>query len=86
METVGFNEKFWLTREGVPHTKELRLTERLSRPNRNQLRYEATIDDPGAYTAPWSGGWNLRWSAGNEPFDYLCQENNRDPARMLGGE
>jgi hypothetical protein len=85
METVGFNDRFWLTREGVPHTKQLKLTERLSRPNFNQLRYEATVDDPGAYTAPWSGGWNLRWSAGNEPFDYLCQENNRDPGRMLGG-
>lgn len=84
IETVGFNERFWLTREGVPHTSQLRLTERLSRPNFNQLRYEATVDDPGAYTAPWSGGWYLRWSAGNEPFDYLCQENNRDPARMIG--
>jgi hypothetical protein len=84
METVGFNERFWLTREGVPHTSQLRLTERLSRPNFQQLRYEATVDDPGAYTAPWSGGWNLRWSEGNEPFDYLCQENNRDPQRMVG--
>jgi hypothetical protein len=86
METVGFNEKFWLTREGVPHTKQLRLVEKLSRPNHNQLRYEATVDDPGAYTAAWTGGWNLRWSQDNEPFDYLCQENNRDPARMLGGQ
>jgi len=85
MDTVGFNEDFWLTREGVPHTSKLHLTERLSRPNYNQLRYEATVDDPGAYSKTWSGGWNLRWSEGNEPFDYLCQENNRDPARMVGG-
>jgi hypothetical protein len=84
IDTVGFNERFWLTREGVPHTSKAHLTERISRPTFNQLRYEATIDDPGAYTAPWSGGWNMRWSAGNEPFDYLCQENNRDPARMTG--
>jgi hypothetical protein len=33
---------------------------------------------------PWSGGWNIPWSAGNEPFDYLCQDNNLDPARMVG--
>lgn len=85
METVGFNDRFWLTREGVPTTTQLKLTERLSRPDRNRLRYEATVDDPGAYTAPWTGGWHLRWSEGNEPFDYLCQENNRDPARMTGG-
>jgi hypothetical protein len=85
LDTVGFHERFWLTREGVPHTKQLHLVERISRPNHDQLRYEATVDDPGAYTATWSGGWHLRWSAGNEPFDYLCQENNKDPVRMLGG-
>lgn len=86
IDTVGFNERFWLTREGVPHTRQLHLTERLSRPRFDQLRYEATVDDPGAYTETWSGGWNLRWSEGNEPFDYLCQENNRDPARMVGSQ
>jgi hypothetical protein len=84
IDSVGYNERFWLTREGVPHTSQLHLIERISRPNFNQLRYEATVEDPGAYTATWSGGWNLRWSAGNEPFDYLCQENNKDPARMVG--
>ena len=84
IDTVGFNERFWLTREGVPHTSQAHLIERISRPNFYQLKYQATIDDPGAYTATWSGGWYLRWSAGNEPFDYLCQENNRDPARMIG--
>jgi hypothetical protein len=84
VDSVGYNERAWLTREGVPHTDKLHLIERISRPNHDQLRYEATVDDPGAYTATWSGGWNLRWSDGNEPFDYLCQENNRDPARMTG--
>jgi len=84
VDSVGYNERFWLTREGVPHTSQLHLIERISRPNFNQLRYEATVEDPGAYTATWSGGWNLRWSPGNEPFDYLCQENNKDPARMVG--
>ncbi len=86
VDTVGFNERFWLTREGVPHTSQLHLIEKFSRPNHNQLRYEATVDDPGAYTATWSGGWILRWSEGNEPFDYLCQENNRDPGRMILGK
>jgi hypothetical protein len=86
VDTVGFNERFWLTREGVPHTSQLHLIEKFSRPNHDQLRYEATVDDPGAYTATWSGGWFLRWSPGNEPFDYLCQENNRDPGRMILGK
>src|SRR5262245_18505766 len=33
MDTVGFNDRFWVTREGVPTTKQLHLIEKLSRPN-----------------------------------------------------
>jgi hypothetical protein len=84
IETAGFNESFWISREGVPHTAQLRTTERISRPQYDTLRYEITIDDPGAYTKPWSGGWNIPWDSGNEPFDYLCQDNNLDAARMIG--
>jgi len=84
IETVGFNDKFWISRGGFPHTTELRTTERISRPDFNRLRYEITIDDPGAYTEPWTGGWFIPWVPGNEPFDYLCQENNLDPQRMVG--
>ena len=86
IDTIGFNERFWLTREGIPHTWQLHLTERISRPDFNTLHYEVTIDDPGAYTEPWTGGWLVPWVSGNEPFDYACQENNLDPTRMVGPE
>jgi hypothetical protein len=84
IDTVGFNDKFWMTREGLPHTTRLHTIERISRPDFDTLRYEVTIDDPGAYSKPWTGGWYIPWSAGNEPFDYLCQENNLDAERMVG--
>ena len=42
---------------------------------RETLKYEVTIDDAGAYTRPWSGGWTLRWVAGQEQPRQLCQEN-----------
>ena len=88
VDSVGFHgdDKFWFSRDGFPHTTQLHLIERISRPQFDQLRYEITVDDPGAYTAPWTGGWFLSWSDGNEPFDYLCQENNLDPERMVGEE
>ena len=73
IDTVGFNDKFWMTREGLPHTTQLHTIERLTRIDYDTLRYEVTIDDPGAYTETWSGGWFIPWVAGNEPFDYLCQ-------------
>ena len=59
---------------------QLHTIERISRPNFDTLIYEVTIDDPGAYTDVWSGGFYLNWRKGNEPFDYLCQENNLDPS------
>ncbi|MDT8398807.1 MAG: hypothetical protein RQ899_09350 [Pseudomonadales bacterium] len=84
IDSVGFNDKFWMSREGVPHTTQLHLIERLTRTNFYTIEYEATVDDPGAYTAPWTGGWYINWVEGNEPFDYLCQENNRDAEHMIG--
>jgi hypothetical protein len=86
VDTVGYNERFWLSREGLPHTERLHLTERFTRPEYDTLRYEATIDDPGAYTKPWSGGWAIPWNPNDEMYEYVCQENNRDGRHMFGGE
>jgi len=86
VDTVGFlgDEYFWISRDGYPHTEQLHTIERFSRPDFDTLRYEITIDDPGAYTQPWTGGFFLTFGEGNELFDYLCQENNLDPVRMTG--
>jgi hypothetical protein len=43
-----------------------------------------TIDDPGAYTAPWTSGYTLGWSKGLALFEYMCQENNISPESMGG--
>jgi hypothetical protein len=82
VDRVGFTEKFWIDREGTPHTSQLHIIERFTRTDFNTLRYEITIDDPGAYTAPWTGGFLMNWSAGTELFEYSCQDNNRSPEAM----
>jgi hypothetical protein len=76
VDTVGFNEGSWIEAEGFPHTDQLHLIERFSRTNFNTLKYKVTVDDPGAYTMVWTGGFNLRWNGGAELFEYVCQENN----------
>lgn len=83
VDTIGFNEKFWISRDGLPHTDRLHLTERFSRPDARTLRYEITIDDPGAYTAPWTSGFNLRWIEGTEIWEYVCQDNNQFPISVF---
>ena len=81
IDTLGFNERFWFTNGGLPHTEKLHLTERLSRPDFNTLKYEVRVDDPGAYTRPWSGGWTLQWVPDQEIEEYFCDEYNRDNER-----
>jgi hypothetical protein len=76
VDTVGFNDGSWIEAEGFPHTEQLHLIERFTRTDYNSLKYDVTIDDPGAYTKTWTGGFVLRWNAGAELFEYVCQENN----------
>jgi hypothetical protein len=54
IDTVGFNDKNWIDREGHPHSEALHLVERIRRLNQNSLQYEVTIDDPKAYKTPWT--------------------------------
>jgi hypothetical protein len=75
VDTKNFNEKFWFTNGGLPHTDQLHLIERISRPDFNTLKYEVSVDDPGAYTKSWSSSWNLQWVAGEELPPYYCQDN-----------
>jgi hypothetical protein len=74
-DTRGFNEDFWFTNGGLPHTDQLRLLERFTRTDFDTLKYDVTVEDMGAYTRGWSSGWTLRWVAGQEMPRHLCQEN-----------
>ncbi len=75
-----------MDREGEPHTTQLHLIERFTRTDFNSLKYEVTVDDPGAYTAEWTGGFIMRWAAGTEMWEYICQDNTRSPQGMVGAD
>jgi hypothetical protein len=84
IDTVGFNERFWLHRDGYPHTEALHVVERISRPDNSSLHYEITIDDPMTYTRPWTTNWVKTWTADEEIIEYFCHENNRDQFVLQG--
>ena len=87
VETTGLNEKFWLDTRGTPHTSQLKFTERFTRVNMDTLQYQATIDDRGAYTEPWTTAtFMMRWQPNEDPYEYICQENNHGPELMLGSQ
>ena len=86
VDSVGFNERFWMERQGAPHTDQLHLIERFTRIDSNNMKIEVTIDDPGAYTRTWTTGFFLRWTANDEMMEYVCQAGNRAAVMMVGNE
>jgi hypothetical protein len=84
VETTGFNEGFWIDRRGLPTTDRLRTLEKFTRADSLTIDYELTIDDPTAYTAPWTSRLSLRWEDGTELFEYVCQQSNYAHDLMLG--
>ena len=84
VDTVGFNERFWLDRGLSPHSSQLRTVERFTRTDFSSLRYELTLDDPLTYTKPWTGRFNLRWERDVELFEFICQQANYAHELMVG--
>jgi hypothetical protein len=84
VDSVGFNESFWWDRRGLPTTEQLHFVERFTRTDAQNMRYEFTVDDPGAYTAPYSGVVQIRASTGTELFEYVCQQANYAHELMVG--
>ena len=80
VDTVGMNDKSWLNI--YPHTEQLHLIERYRRTDFAHLQVEITIEDPGAFTKPWTihSVWNL--APGEEIGEYICSENNRDAPHL----
>lgn len=84
VDTVGYNEEFWMDRRGLPHTEQLHTIERFTRTDKNTIDYRITMEDPGAYTKPFEGGFNLRWNQDQELFEYVCQQANYAAELMVG--
>lgn len=65
VESTGFNDRFWFSNGGLPHTPALKLTERFTRVDHDTLVYNVTVDDPRTYTRPWVAEWSLQWVEGD---------------------
>jgi hypothetical protein len=84
VDTVGFNDIFWFDGAGHPHTEKLHITERIHRPDLGHLSLDVTIDDPGAYTKPFTVYGHSNLLVNTEIMEYLCDENNVDVPHIVG--
>jgi hypothetical protein len=85
VDTVGFNDKFWFDFKGHPHTERLHIVERYTRKDFTTLVNQITIDDPGAYSRPFTVTFTAELApAEDELLEYICQENNQDVEHLHG--
>jgi hypothetical protein len=77
VETRGFNDNVWLDNSGKPATGALRVIERFRRKDFGRMEIEMTIDDPKAYTRPWTVTLPLTYQPDTELLEYICNENNK---------
>jgi hypothetical protein len=82
VETIGFRDDLWLDANGNPLTNAGKTIERIRRPNYGTLEIEITIDDPSAYTAPWTVTLRQPLVLDSELLDYYCLENEKDYFHM----
>ena len=80
VETTNFRgdeRAGWLDVNGSPYTDALKMTERFRRPNLGTLEIDITIDDPKAYTKPFTVRVNQRLMVDSEMIEFICNENEK---------
>ena len=81
VESTNFKDGGWLDVNGAPLTAEGKIIERFRRPNLGTLEIDVTIDDPKAYTKPWTVRVNQRLLPDTDLIEFVCLENNQfDPS------
>lgn len=84
VESIGFRDGQWLDRAGSPLTESARMTEQFRRPNYGTLEIDLTVNDPKAYTKPWSIHLTQSIVLDTELLDYICNENEKDSTHLVG--
>jgi hypothetical protein len=83
VETTGFRDGGWLDVNGAPLTDAAKMTERIRRPSYGSLEIDVTVDDPKAYTKPWTAV-TIRQGLlpDDELIEFVCAENEKSTQRF----
>lgn len=84
VESSGFVGNNWLDNGGHPGTEAMRLTERFHRRDIGHIDLQMIIDDPKAYTKPWTVNLVFDLMPDTDLIEYVCSENEKDLGHLVG--
>jgi hypothetical protein len=82
VQSAGYRDGQWLDTAGDPFTDAAKVTERFRRSDFGHLQIEITVDDPKAYTKPWTVTVNQVLAADTDLLEFICLENEKDIRHM----
>lgn len=84
VESNGFKERTWLDFGGHPHSEELRITERIRRPDFGHIEIAETLSDPKIAEKPWTINISANLITDTEILEFVCAENEKDIKHLVG--
>ena len=82
IDTIGLRDDTWIDWSGSVVTEAAKVREEIRRPDFGRLDVRVTVDDPKAYTKPWTVTLKQRIVVGAELIDEVCLENEQSYAHL----
>ncbi len=93
VETTNFDARGWISSNasagrmhGVPQSDALKVVERFTRIDEDTINWQATIEDPDVYTAPWTVEVPFDRRPDYVIYEYACHEGNHAVQGVMGAE
>jgi hypothetical protein len=77
VDTIGFRDDIWIDWGGAVLTEAAKVREEIRRPDFGHMEIQVTVDDPKAYTRPWSVTLRQQFAADTELVDEICAEGEK---------
>jgi hypothetical protein len=82
IDTIGLRDDTWIDWNGSVLTQAAKVREQIRRPDFGHLEIQVTVDDPKAYTKPWTVTLKQRIVVDTELIDEICLENEQSLQHM----
>ena len=84
VDRIAFDERMWLDGASHPHSDKLHIIEKYRRPDLAHMEIEVTTEDPKALAKPYTMKRTAELAPGQEIYEFICTENNKDVPHLVG--